>query len=206
MRENKIQKHHLNRNAYIYIRQSTLKQISENTESTKRQYNLKSRAIALGWAENNVVVIDEDLGISGSGKVDRSGFKQLMMEVSMGNAGTVIGLEISRLSRNSSDWHRLLEICVLSKTLIIDEDGIYDAGHFNDRLLLGLKGTMSEAELHIIRSRMQGGILNKAKRGELQLNLPIGFVYDSNDPFNLTCIFAYFVGLNLDTRFMVQIS
>jgi len=199
MRENKIQKHHLNRNAYIYIRQSTLKQISENTESTKRQYNLKSRAIALGWAENNVVVIDEDLGISGSGKVDRSGFKQLMMEVSMGNAGTVIGLEISRLSRNSSDWHRLLEICVLSKTLIIDEDGIYDAGHFNDRLLLGLKGTMSEAELHIIRSRMQGGILNKAKRGELQLNLPIGFVYDSQkkvvlDPDNQTrsCIKKFF--------------
>ena len=178
MQEEKIQKHHLARNAYVYIRQSTPKQVIENKESTKRQYGLKDRAIKLGWHEQNVIIVDDDLGISGSGKIDRNGFKQLMAEVSMGNAGAVIGIEVSRLARNCSDWHRLLEICALTKTLIIDEDGIYDAGHFNDRLLLGLKGTMSEAELHILRSRMRGGLMNKVKRGELKLVLPIGFAYD----------------------------
>lgn len=176
--ENKIQNHHLLRNAYLYIRQSTLKQVMENTESTKRQYELKNRAISLGWPEECVITIDEDLGVSGSGSAVRNGFKHLITEVSLGNAGVVIGLEVSRLARNSSDWHRLIEICALSNTLIMDEDGIYDTSHFNDRLLLGLKGTMSEAELYVIRSRLRGGMLNKAKREELTVTLPIGFTYD----------------------------
>jgi DNA invertase Pin-like site-specific DNA recombinase len=176
----KITFDHLKRNAYLYIRQSTLKQVFENTESTKRQYALKERAIALGWPIERIVVIDSDLGQSGSSTVTREGFKRLVSEVGMGHAGIVIGLEVSRLARNSSDWHRLLEICALTKTLILDEDGIYDPCHFNDRLLLGLKGTMSEAELHVIRSRLTGGILAKARRGELRTPIPIGFVYNDS--------------------------
>ena len=169
---------HLKRNAYLYIRQSTLRQVFENTESTKRQYALRERAIALGWPLERIIVIDSDLGQSGAAS-KREGFKRLVSEVGMGNAGIVIGLEVSRLARNSSDWHRLLEICALTKTLILDEDGIYDPNHFNDRLLLGLKGTMSEAELHVLRGRLLGGILTKAKRGELRTPLPVGFVYNS---------------------------
>jgi len=176
----KITSGHLKRNAYLYIRQSTLKQVFENTESTKRQYALKERALALGWPIERIVVIDSDLGQSGSSTAAREGFKRLVSEVGMGHAGIVIGLEVSRLARNSSDWHRLLEICALTKTLILDEDGIYDPGHFNDRLLLGLKGTMSEAELHVLRSRLTGGILAKARRGELRTPLPIGFVYNDS--------------------------
>lgn len=174
----KIQTSHLKKNAYLYIRQSTLKQVIHNQESTKRQYNLRERAIALGWALNNIVVIDDDLGKSGSHSMHRDGFQKLSTEVSMGRAGIVIGLEVSRLARNNADWHRLLEICALTHTLILDEDGVYDPTHFNDRLLLGLKGAMSEAELYIIRTRLQGGILNKARRGELHIRLPVGFIYD----------------------------
>jgi len=173
----KVTVDHLKRNAYLYIRQSTLRQVFENTESTKRQYALRERAIALGWPIERIAVIDSDLGQSGASAGDREGFKKLVSEVGMGNAGIVIGLEVSRLARNSSDWHRLLEICALTKTLILDEDGIYDPGHFNDRLLLGLKGTMSEAELHIIRARLLGGIRTKAQRGELKCPIPIGFAY-----------------------------
>jgi DNA invertase Pin-like site-specific DNA recombinase len=169
---------HLKRNAYLYIRQSTLRQVFENTESTKRQYDLRQNAVALGWPVEQIVVIDSDLGQSGASAVDREGFQRLVAEVGMGNAGIVLGLEVSRLARNSTDWHRLLEICALTDTLILDEDGIYDPAHFNDRLLLGLKGTMSEAELHVIKARLQGGILNKAKRGELQSPLPVGFIYN----------------------------
>ena len=173
----KITADHLKRSAYLYIRQSTLRQVFENTESTKRQYALRKRAIALGWPIESIIVIDSDLDQSGASSGNREGFKRLVSEVGMGNAGIVIGLEVSRLARNSSDWHRLLEICALSKTLILDEDGIYDPGHFNDRLLLGLKGTMSEAELHILRARLLGGIRTKAQRGELKCPIPIGFVY-----------------------------
>ncbi|MBV9282299.1 MAG: recombinase family protein, partial [Chloroflexi bacterium] len=168
---------HLQRTAYLYIRQSTPQQVLQNTESTKRQYALKERALALGWPLDDIVVIDRDLGQSGAA-ADRAGFQELVAEVGMGRAGIVLGLEVSRLARSSAEWHRLLEICALTDTLILDEDGIYDPGHFNDRLLLGLKGAMSEAELHVLRARLQGGMRHKAQRGELRLPLPVGFAYD----------------------------
>jgi len=170
---------HLKRNAYLYIRQSTIRQVFENTESTKRQYALQQNAVALGWSQEKIIVIDSDLGQSGASAVDREGFQRLVAEVGMGRAGIVLGLEVSRLARNSTDWHRLLEICALTDTLILDEDGVYDPAHFNDRLLLGLKGTMSEAELHVLRARLQGGILNKAKRGELFVRPPLGLAYNA---------------------------
>lgn len=179
--QNKVTPDHLKRNAYLYIRQSSLKQVVENQESTKRQYNLKSKVAVLGWPENQIIVIDCDQGQSGSETLHRKGFQKLVAEVGMGKAGIVIGLEVSRLARNSMDWHRLLEICALTNTLILDEDGLYDPGHFNDRLLLGLKGTMSEAELHFLKARLRGGALNKAARGELKLGLPVGFLYDSEN-------------------------
>jgi DNA invertase Pin-like site-specific DNA recombinase len=175
----KVQARHLKRHAYLYVRQSSLRQVLENTESTQRQYALKQRAITLGWTHDQVIVVDNDQGLSGASAVDRAGFQTLVADVGMGRAGIVMGLEVSRLARNSTDWHRLLEICALADTLILDEDGIYDPAHFNDRLLLGLKGTMSEAELHILRARLIGGILSKARRGELQCRVPIGFVYDA---------------------------
>src|SRR5690349_20714928 len=175
----KVTTAHLSRLAYLYVRQSTLRQVFENTESTHRQYALRERALALGWPLERIVVIDNDLGQSGASAADREGFQRLVTEVSLGRAGIVLGLEVSRLARNSTDWHRLLEICALTDTLILDEDGIYDPAHFNDRLLLGLKGTMSEAELHVLRARLQGGIRNKAQRGELIIKPPIGFVYNS---------------------------
>ena len=175
----KVQASHLKRNAYLYVRQSTLRQVFENTESTKRQYGLRQRAIALGWSEDRIIVIDSDLGQSGASSADREGFQRLVAEVGVGHAGIVLGLEVSRLARNSTDWHRLLEICAITDTLILDEDGVYDPAHFNDRLLLGLKGTMSEAELHVLRARLQGGILSKARRGELEMRPPVGLVYNS---------------------------
>ena len=174
----KVRAEHLKRDAYLYVRQSTLKQVMENTESTDRQYALRRRAVALGWAEEDVVVIDRDLGKSGTSAVDREGFKRLVADVGMGRAGIVMGLEVSRLARNNADWHRLLEICALTDTLILDEDGVYDPAHFNDRLLLGMKGTMSEAEIHVLQARLRGGIRNKALRGEFRCRLPVGFVYD----------------------------
>jgi DNA invertase Pin-like site-specific DNA recombinase len=175
----KVNAGHLKRNAYLYVRQSTLRQVFENTESTKRQYGLRQHAIALGWPLERIIVIDNDLGQSGASAMDREGFQKLVTEVGLGRAGIVLGLEVSRLARNSTDWHRLLEICALTDTLILDEDGVYDPSHFNDRLLLGLKGTMSEAELHVLRARLQGGILNKARRGELECPLPVGFLYNA---------------------------
>ena len=156
----KVNAGHLKRNAYLYVRQSTLRQVFENTESTKRQYGLRQHAVALGWPVERIIVIDSDLGQSGASAVDREGFQKLVSEVGLGKAGIVLGLEVSRLARNSTDWHRLLEICALTDTLILDEDGVYDPSHFNDRLLLGLKGTMSEAELHVLRARLQGRILS----------------------------------------------
>ena len=139
----KVTATHLRRDAYLYVRQSTVRQVFENTESTRRQYALCERAVALGWPTERIVVIDSDMGLSGADR-DREGFQRLVAEVGMGRAGIVLGLEVSRLARNSTDWHRLLEICALSETLILDEDGVYDPGDFNDRLLLGLKGTLSK--------------------------------------------------------------
>ena len=155
--ESKVTAAHLQRTAYLYIRQSTLRQVLENTESTQRQYALRQRALTLGWPEERIIVIDHDQGQSGASVVDREGFQRLVAEVGLGKAGIVMGLEVSRLARNCGDWHRLLEICALTGTIILDEDGIYDPGHFNDRLLLGLKGTMSEAELHVLKARLLGG-------------------------------------------------
>jgi DNA invertase Pin-like site-specific DNA recombinase len=174
----KVGADHLRRDAFLYVRQSSLRQVFENTESTKRQYALRERAVALGWPIERVHVIDSDLGLSGAQARDRDGFQHLVTEVALGHAGIVLGLEVSRLARNNADWHRLLELAAMSRTLILDEDGVYDPASFNDRLLLGLKGTMSEAELHILKSRLQGGILNKARRGELEMPLPVGLVYD----------------------------
>jgi DNA invertase Pin-like site-specific DNA recombinase len=174
----KVQAHHLERSAYLYIRQSSMRQVLENVESTKRQYALRSRAVALGWREEQIIVIDNDQGESGASAAWRKGFQQLVTDVGMGHAGIVMGLEVSRLARNNADWHRLLEICALTDTLILDEDGVYDPASFNDRLLLGLKGTMSEAELHVLKARLRGGILNKVRRGEYRCPLPTGFVYD----------------------------
>ena len=174
----KVQSHHLERGAYLYIRQSSMRQVMENVESTKRQYDLRGRAIGLGWHEDQIVVIDSDQGESGASASWREGFQRLVSDVGMGRAGIVMGLEVSRLARNNADWHRLLEICALADTLILDEDGVYDPANFNDRLLLGLKGTMSEAELHVIKARLRGGILNKVRRGEYRCPLPTGFIYD----------------------------
>ena len=175
--QQKVTAHHLRRDAYLYIRQSTMQQVLENTESTKRQYELRQRAIALGWQPDHIIVIDSDLGRSGASAVAREGFEGLVGEVGVGRVGIGLGLEVARLARSSADWHRLLEICALTDTLILDEDGVYDPTHFNDRLLLGLKGTMSEAELHVLRARLRGGLLSKARRGELHLALPSGLVY-----------------------------
>ncbi len=176
----KVQSHHLQRDAYLYIRQSSMKQVFENVESTKRQYALRARATALGWADDRIVVIDSDQGESGASAAWREGFRRLVTDVGLGRAGIVMGLEVSRLARNNADWHRLLEICALARTLILDEDGVYDPTDFNDRLLLGLKGTMSEAELHVLKARLRGGILNKVRRGEYRCALPTGFVYDES--------------------------
>jgi DNA invertase Pin-like site-specific DNA recombinase len=179
--DSKVTATHLQRAAYLYIRQSTLRQVLENTESTQRQYNLRRQAVALGWPEDRIVVIDHDQAQSAASAADREGFQRLVADVGLGKAGLVMGLEVSRLARNCADWHRLLEICALTHTLILDEDGLYDPAHYNDRLLLGLKGTMSEAELHILKARLVGGVLSKAQRAELKMPLPIGLVYDDDD-------------------------
>jgi DNA invertase Pin-like site-specific DNA recombinase len=176
----KITTEHLSRRAALYVRQSSIRQVVENQESTKRQYSLRQKAVSLGWPDDMIDIIDDDLGVSGA-STDRGGFKKLIGEVSQENIGIVISLEASRLSRNSQDWSNLLEICRLTRTLILDEDGIYDPGDFNDRMLLGLKGTMSEAELHYLCARMKGGLDNKAKRGELKIRIPVGYIYDDFD-------------------------
>jgi DNA invertase Pin-like site-specific DNA recombinase len=177
----KIKPTHTQRAAYVYIRQSTPGQVEHNRESTARQYALADRACQLGWSKQQVVLIDEDLGLSGSGTDKRSGFDRLTSEVALSHVGIVLGLEVSRLARNNADWYRLLELCGITDTLIGDNDGVYHPALFNDRLLLGLKGTMSEAELHIIRARLDGGIRNKAARGELRRGLPVGFVWGEKD-------------------------
>ena len=170
---------HLRRGAYLYVRQSTIKQVLSNTESTRRQYDLRGRAIALGWTSEQIIVIDIDQGQSGASAADREGFQRLVADVSLGKAGIVLGLECSRLARNNADWHQLLQLCGMTGTLICDEDGLYDPCDFNDRMLLGMKGQISEAELHFLRQRMRGGILSKARRGDLITPLPVGLAYDA---------------------------
>jgi DNA invertase Pin-like site-specific DNA recombinase len=175
----KVTAAHLSRRAVLYVRQSGLKQVIHNTESAIRQYDLRGKATALGWAADQITVIDIDQGQSGASAADREGFQQLVAEVSLGRAGIVLGLECSRLARNNADWHQLLELCAMTGTLICDEDGLYDPRAFNDRLVLGMKGQISEAELHFLRARLRGGILSKARCGELVMPLPIGLVYDA---------------------------
>src|SRR4030095_13153658 len=177
MRE-KITHHHLTKPAYLYLRQSTMGQVRHHRESTERQYALKEKACQLGWAADQVRILDGDLGISGAAMTLREDFKTVVADVSMGKVGAVFALEASRLSRSNTDWHRLLELCALTGTLIIDEDGCYDPADFNDGLLLGLKGAMAQAELHFLHARLQGGKLNKAKKGELRFPIPVGFCYD----------------------------
>jgi DNA invertase Pin-like site-specific DNA recombinase/predicted DNA-binding transcriptional regulator AlpA len=177
----KITASHHSRQAIVYLRQSSPAQVEHNRESTERQYALATKARELGWPDERIVVIDEDLGLSGSGSVARSGFARLTAEVALARVGLVLGLEVSRLARNNADWHRLIDLAGLTDTLIGDADGIYHPALFNDRLLLGLKGTMSEAELHVLRARLNGGIRNKAARGELRRGLPVGFVWGEAD-------------------------
>jgi len=177
----KITSRHVARAACVYVRQSTATQVERNRESTTRQYQLVDRAVELGWRRDHVRVIDEDLGVSGAGTARREGFELMASEVALGRVGLILAIEVSRVARNNAEWYRLLDFCGLTDTLIGDEDGLYHPGLYNDRLLLGLKGTMSEAELHVIRARLLGGIRNKAQRGELRRGLPIGFVWGEAD-------------------------
>ena len=200
--QQKVMAHHLARKAYLYVRQSTPRQVVENTESTQRQYALRERAHALGWPIEQVIVIDSDLGQS-SAERDRVGFTTLVGEVTLGTVGIVLAIEVSRLARRFSEWHHLIELCALTDTLILDEDGIYDPNLFNDRLIIGMKAQASEVELHYLKSRMQGGLRNAARRGDLKLPLPIGLAYDPLDRVvldpdaqirnSLTLLFATFV-------------
>jgi DNA invertase Pin-like site-specific DNA recombinase len=176
-----ISEQHLNRTAYVYVRQSTLAQVRHHQESTERQYALRQKALELGWREPSIQILDRDLGKSGAQIAGREDFKTLVAEVSMGQVGAVFALEVSRLARSNLDWHRLLELCALTGTLVIDEDGCYNPADFNDGLLLGLKGTMAQAELHLLRGRLLGGKLNKARKGELRFPLPVGLCYDEDD-------------------------
>jgi DNA invertase Pin-like site-specific DNA recombinase/uncharacterized protein YndB with AHSA1/START domain len=177
----KVKPTHLSRTAFVYVRQSSPTQLERNRESTDRQYHLVTRALELGWTRPHIVVIDEDQGRSGSGVIERSGFAKMAAEVALGRVGLVLGLEVSRLARNNTDWYRLLDLCGMTDTLIGDGDGLYHPALFNDRLVLGLKGTMSEAELHVLRARLEGGIRNKAARGELRRGLPVGFLWGDED-------------------------
>lgn len=170
----KVAPHHLDRLAVVYVRQSTLQQVEQHQESTQVQYGLADRACRRGWPRPKVVVIIEDLGLSGASAVGRAGFQRLVAEVGLGHVGLVLGFEVSRLARSCRDWYQLLEICALAGTLIADSDGLYDLALYNDRLLLGLKGTMSEAERHIMRARLDAGRRHKAVRSELGFALPRG--------------------------------
>ena len=176
----KIADQHLARQACIYIRQSTMGQVRFNQESTERQYNLKSKAELLGWKGDQIRILDRDLGQSGSAATNREDFKALVGEVAMGRVGAIFSLEASRLARSNQDWHRLLELCAITSTLVIDEDGCYNPAEFNDGLVLGMKGTFAQAELHIIRARLHGGKLNKASKGELRFPLLVGFVFEGD--------------------------
>jgi DNA invertase Pin-like site-specific DNA recombinase len=178
MNQMKIQSNHKSRLAYVYLRQSTMGQVYHHRESTERQYNLKNKAADLGWTQENIHVLDGDLGKSGKSTEGRQEFKKMVAEVSLNKVGAIFALEASRLSRSSADWNRLFELCLFTHTLIIDEDGCYDPTDFNDQLILGLKGIMSQAELHFIRVRLQGGKIHKAKKGELRFPLPVGLCYN----------------------------
>ena len=175
----KVRPEHLDRPALVYVRQSTLMQVHEHQQSTERQYDLVELAKKLGWDAARIEVIDEDLGQSGTSAAHRAGFQRLAADVSLGKVGAIFSLEVSRLARSSADWHRLMDLCALSDTLIVDEEGIYDASDFNDRLVLGMKGTMSDAEIHLMRQRLRGGLLHKAKKGELAFPPPTGYVFDN---------------------------
>ena len=176
----KIADHHLMRNACIYIRQSTMAQVQFNQESTERQYNLADQAKSLGWMPEQIQILDRDLAQSGALTAKRDDFKTLVSDVAMGQVGAIFSLESSRLARSNKDWHRLLELCAVTKTLVFDGDGCYDPSDFNDSLVLGMKGTFAQAELHIIRARLHGAKLNKAQKGELRFPLPVGLVFESD--------------------------
>jgi DNA invertase Pin-like site-specific DNA recombinase len=178
MMTSKIGDQHLSRVACIYIRQSTPGQVRFNQESTERQYNLKNKAQSLGWSPEKIRILDRDLGHSAT--TEREDFRTLVSDVAMGQVGAIFSLEASRLARSNKDWHRLLEFCAITRALVIDEDGCYDPSEFNDSLVLGLKGTFAQAELHIIRARLHGGKLNKARKGELRFPLPVGYVFDDD--------------------------
>src|SRR5215210_1918227 len=175
-RSPKLRAWHLDRSAVVYVRQSTPQQVNEHQGSTARQYALADRAVELGWPRDRVLVIDDDLGKSGQSAEGRLGFQRLLAEVALDHIGLILGLEMCRLARSHRDWHQLLELCARFRVLLADADGLYDPNDYNDRLLLGLKGTMSEAELHILKDRMYQGKLNKARRGELFIAAPIGYV------------------------------
>jgi DNA invertase Pin-like site-specific DNA recombinase len=175
-RERKIKRQHQERLAVVYIRQSSMNQVQQNQESTQLQYGLVSHAISLGWPKERVLVIDDDLGVSGATAEGRIGFQRLLSDIALNHVGMILGVEMSRLARSCKDWYQLLELCGLFDTLICDLDGVYDPSNYNDRLLLGLKGTMSEAELHVIRQRMWQGALQKARRGELITKGPMGYM------------------------------
>ena len=176
-----VQPTHLRRPAVVYVRQSTAAQVEHHRESTRRQYDLTERARQLGWRPDQITVIDEDLGLSGATTQGRSGFARMTAQVALGQVGILLGLEVSRLARNNADWYRLLDLCGMTDTLIGDADGVYHPNVFNDRLVLGLKGTFSEVELHVLRARLDGGIRNKAARGELRRGLPVGLVWGERD-------------------------
>jgi DNA invertase Pin-like site-specific DNA recombinase len=185
MRTEKLHAWHRERLAVVYVRQSTPQQVLDHQESTRLQYGLVSRAQALGWAADRILVIDDDQGKSATSAQGRAGFQRLVSEVSLDHVGMIFGVEMSRLARSNKDWHQLLELCALFHTLIADLDGMYDPALYNDRLLLGLKGTMSEAELHILKQRMYQGRLSKAQRGELQFALPVGYVWSPTGEIQL---------------------
>jgi len=177
----KVHPSHTQRAAIIYVRQSSAAQVEHHRESTERQYALVDRAIELGWHRDHITIIDEDLGLSGAGTAKRTGFARLAADVALAKVGIVFGLEVSRLARNNADWYRLLDLCGMTDTLIGDADGLYHPALFNDRLVLGLKGTMSEAELHVLRARLDGGIRHKAARGALRRGLPVGLVWGEEE-------------------------
>jgi DNA invertase Pin-like site-specific DNA recombinase len=211
----KVSLSHLGRDAYVYVRQSTQAQVLVNTESLARQYELAGRAQQLGWHAAQVVTIDADLGQSGARSDGRAGFRELVADVGLGKAGIVLGIEVSRLARNNADWYQLLDLCALTDTLIADADGVYHPADFNDRLVLGLKGTMSEAELHLIRSRLTAGLQHKAARGELKIPLPVGLDYDEDGRVAVSadeavreaigCIFRRFTELGSARQVMLSL-
>jgi DNA invertase Pin-like site-specific DNA recombinase len=211
----KVERAHLRRAAYVYVRQSTMAQVERNTESLERQYELVERAVALGWSAGDVVVVDRDLGLSAKSTEGREGFERLVTDVGLGKVGIVLGIEVSRLARRNADWYQLLDLCALTNTLIADADGVYHTGLHNDRLLLGLKGTMSEAELHVLRTRMRDGALHKVAKGQLRISLPTGYDYDDLGQVRITpdeavadaiaTVFSYFDQLSSARQVMLRL-